>query len=136
MVIDGIEQGVRSGKETIENTAVRIEDSLNISHATILVNLQIGNMTLRAADLIKYFPPPLRLLILFIDCWLEIVEQIKLHEVDEAQGNFIGNSIVIRIVCFVVRRWRFEFILVAIEHHPGPRSNALAVVCPHQFRIY
>src|SRR5258705_8669231 len=136
MVIDGIEQRVRSGEETIENTAIRIEDRLNISHAAILTDLQIGNVTLRTAYLTKYSAPPLRLVILFIDCGLEIVEQIKLHEVDEACGDLIGNSIVIRIVCFAVRRRRFELVLAAIKHHPGPRRNSRAVVCARQFRIY
>ena len=89
VVVDCIEQWIRGGEEVVENAAFLIKHRLEISHAAISIYLQVRHMTPSTTDAVEEPAPPLGLMVLLIQGRFEIVEQVELHEVDEAGGNFI-----------------------------------------------
>jgi len=72
VVVDHIEEGIRSGEEVIENAAFLIKHSFEISCSSISIYLQIGNMALRTADASEEPAAPLGLLVLLIQGRLEV----------------------------------------------------------------
>jgi hypothetical protein len=97
LIVDSIEQGTRGREEAIKNTAFLIEYGFNVGDPAIPVDWEIGNMATSTARFYKQPPAMIGLPRLLVKRRLEVVEQVKLHEVDQAGGNLIRDSVLIRI---------------------------------------
>ena len=98
MIINSIKQGTRRREEVIEDTAFLVEHGFDVGDPPIPVNLEIGNMAARTARSYKEPPAVFGHLSLLVEGGLEIVEQVKLHKVDQAGGNLIRDAVMIGIV--------------------------------------
>ena len=118
----------RGGKETIEDPAGGIEDRLHVRHAAILIDLKIRHMALRAADLREELLPLAREHRLFVDRRTEVVQEIKLKEIDEAHRDLIPLH-------RVGARWGFYLILHAVQHHAGRSRDHVTRIGLGEIRV-
>src|SRR4029079_14966620 len=72
---------------------------------------------------------------LLINSRLKVVQQIELHEIYQARGNFIADSVLVRIGCLIVGRRSLDLILSAIQDHTRWCGNAGAAMSLHHFRV-
>ena len=86
MIVHSIEQGTRGREEAVENTALLIKNGFNVGHPAIAVDWEIGNMAFSTARFYKESAAMFGLPCLLVERRLEVVEQIKLHEVDQARS--------------------------------------------------
>jgi hypothetical protein len=92
---------------------LRIIRSLNVGHAPITIDLQISHVALRTAAAVEEKAALTGILSLLINARLEIVEQIKFHEINQTGEYFIRHSVVFGISEFVICRRR-SFVAIGI----------------------
>src|SRR2546428_3526910 len=84
VVIRLIKERGGGGEEIVEDAVGRIVNSLDICDAAVAVDLQIGDVTLRASNLAEYLQAILGRVRLLVGRRLEIVQEIELLMVNEA----------------------------------------------------
>src|SRR5215213_628530 len=97
MIIHGIEQGTRGREEVIKNATFLVVYGFNVGDPAVSVDWEIGDMASSTARFFEEAPAVFGLRSLLVERRLEVVEQVKLHEVDQAGGKLIRDSVLIRI---------------------------------------
>ena len=108
------EERAGSREEIIEDPIRGVIDRFQISHATVAIDLQIGDMTLTASNLLELLTTCDYTRCLLVRRGLEIIEQVELHEIYNAGWYFIRHAVTIRILECVRGRRRFDLILCPI----------------------
>src|SRR5262245_12750250 len=66
---------------------------------------------------------------------LEVMEQVKLHEINKAGGNLIHDPVVVRVITLVVHWRSLDCVEVSVERHPGWRDETRAGGGGAQFQV-
>ena len=115
-------------KEPIEYPADGIEDSLHVSHSAVAIDLKIRHVALRAADLREDGTPLVRERRFFIGRGAEVVQEIKLKEINQARRDLVAMH-------GIGARRGFDLILHAVQHHAGRSRDHVARIGLSEIRV-
>ncbi len=113
-------------EQVVENPPLNVEDRLDVRHAPVTVDLQVGDVALRTPDLHEDRPPGVDRRRLPVGSGFEVVEQVELHEVDDAGGDFVDHPVPVTVGRGVLLEGHLDLVDPAVEHHARRRHDALA----------
>ena len=92
------EERARRREQVVEGIPFgRVVDRLHVCHAPIAVDRQVLDVATRTADLREQNAAERRLLRRLADGRLEVVQEVELHEIDDAHGDFVRDPVEVAV---------------------------------------
>src|SRR5436305_15046330 len=106
----------------------RIEDGMNVGHSAVAIDSKIRDVALRTTDLREDGAPLVGKRRFFVCRRGEVVQEIKLKEIDEARRDFVP-------MCWVGAWWGFDSILHAVQPYAGRSRNHVPCTGVGEIRV-